>query len=101
MDKAYGEKAGIARAERVPIILAVEPDQSFFGQRMFTVIDNNTRALLEVSAMVAKTCEEIEGHEASTVESRKAVDRIDSTVGRIDTRTEGMDRKLDRLVERE
>ena len=78
------------------------------------VVANNTKALLEVVHMVAKTCGEIEDHEKSTVAARQDVHDNKQFLGRIDTRTEvinertkdiekatkDMDGKLDVLVGR-
>ena len=83
-------------------------------ERMAQVVDNNSRALLEVAHMVSKTCSEIEDHEKSTVAARQDVHDNKQMLGRIDTRTEvinertkdiekttkTMDSKLDVLVGR-
>ena len=50
-----------------------------FGRQMFTVIENNTRALIQVSLMVAKSYEGIQEHESNTVKARGTVNRIDET----------------------
>ena len=68
-----------------------------FGKQMFAVIDNNTRALLEVAHMVAKTCDEIEEHEANTVRARTELHDMAERTRLLPN----MDRKLDRLVDRE
>jgi len=50
-----------------------------FGKQMFSVIDNNTRALMEVLAMVAKTTDAVDDHEANTRTARDTIRRMDET----------------------
>ena len=64
-----------------------------FGKQMFAVIDNNTRALMSVSAMVAKNCEAVEDHESNTKTSRDTVNRIDRTTTDTNDRIKDMWRR--------
>lgn len=77
------------------------------GLALLEVVSNNTKALADVSHMVARTCGEMEQHEALTAvarqdvhDNRKTLDRIDGKCEDIDARTKSMDSKLDTLVKR-